>query len=81
MTSPQATTQAIPTVWQRPRWSGAQAWINEYYRSAPDADLVGTQEPVLTDRAETHREVGRTRGAGELCIDVREDHGVPCRAR
>lgn len=76
MTSPQATTQAIPTVWQRPRWSGAQAWINEYYRSAPDADLVGTQEPVLTDRAETHREVGRTRGAGELCIDVREDHGV-----
>ena len=75
MTSPQATTQAIPTVWQRPRWSAEQAWLNEYYRSVPDADMVGTDQQVLTERAESHREVGRSRRTDELCIEVREDHG------
>ncbi|QIR70451.1 NAD-glutamate dehydrogenase [Kocuria sp. KD4] len=75
MTSPQATTQAIPTVWQRPRWSAEQAWLNEYYRSVPDADMAGTDQQVLTERAESHREVGRSRRTDELCIEVREDHG------
>ncbi|MBX7557311.1 NAD-glutamate dehydrogenase, partial [Streptomyces sp. tea 10] len=75
MTFPQATTQAIPTVWQRPRWSAEQAWLNEYYRSVPDADMVGTDQQVLTERAESHREVGRSRRTDELCIEVREDHG------
>lgn len=75
MTSPQATTQAIPTVWQRPRWSAEQAWLNEYYRSVPDADMAGADQQVLTERAETHREIGRTRRPDELCIEVREDHG------
>jgi len=75
VTSPQATTQAIPTVWQRPRWSAEQAWLNEYYRSVPDADMAGTDQQVLTERAETHREIGRTRRPDELCIEVREDHG------
>jgi len=75
VTSPQATTQAIPTVWQRPRWSAEQAWLNEYYRSVPDADMAGTDQQVLTERAESHREVGRSRRTDELCIEVREDHG------
>ncbi|MCT2019752.1 NAD-glutamate dehydrogenase [Kocuria marina] len=76
MTPPPATTQAIPTVWQRPRWNAARTWINEYYRAVPDADMAGTDQDVHTQRAETHREVGRTRRPDELCIDVREDHGA-----
>ncbi|MEV8158469.1 NAD-glutamate dehydrogenase [Kocuria salsicia] len=75
MTPPPDTTQVIPTVWTRPQWRGAQSWINEYYRSVPDADVAGANVQVLTERAETHREVGRVRGSDRLCIQVREDHG------
>ena len=62
-------------MWTRPQWRGAQSWINEYYRSVPDADVAGANVQVLTERAETHREVGRVRGSDRLCIQVREDHG------
>ena len=75
MTPPPDTTQAIPAVWQRPQWRGAQSWLNEYYRSASDADMAATDEQVLTERAETHRGVGRVRDERELCVDVLEDHG------
>ena len=74
VTPPDATdTQVIPVKWQRPQWSGEQEWINEYYRSVPDADVAAAKEERLTSRAQAHREVGKTRSKGDVCVDVRED--------
>lgn len=73
MTSPEATdTQVIPAVWQRPQWSGDQQWITEYYRTVPDADVATHSQDTLSKLAEHHREVGKYRNKGELCVDVRQ---------
>ncbi|MDO5367110.1 hypothetical protein, partial [Kocuria sp.] len=62
MTPPDTTdTQVIPQTWKRPEWSGDQQWINEYYRSVPDADVAAATEDRLTSLATAHWEVGRTR--------------------
>ena len=78
MTSPEATdTQVIPAVWQRPQWTGEQQWIDEYYRTVPDADVATHDQETQTELAERHREVGKYRDKNELCVDVQQDtHGT-----
>lgn len=76
VTPPDTTdTQVIPHTWKRPEWSGDQQWINEYYRSVPDADVAAATEDRLTSLATAHWEVGETRPTGDVCVDVREDQG------
>ena len=54
------------------RYSGADAWIEQYFHNSPDTDREGYTSAQLEALARTHRELAQTRAPGTPLIEVHD---------